>query len=300
MDLEQRVIALEQELQILKNQIQATLLDIQEHLLTNAYPSLRAEAEPTRLEPAPVKTISVKPRGQTGTEEDAPDVPQPDSKPPIRQVSLEDVQPTRQPPAPALPPERAHTHPSLENARPQVDAPCTRLDPVYTEPEPDPAPPEYRAGPPSHRKNGTSPQPKVTPFVVDDDLPPAAAADNTPISRMDWATLEQLEQWTNRRLNQFGPRRTRELIKQYAAEGRIAPNVKDSLLQLVSIIAGETILPDRETPPLHQSVSPDYTGALPQDVEDGAYETISPNLILRLIAGIASTGTGNSRSKKHG
>jgi len=43
MELEQRVQAIEQELQILKNQIQAALLEIQEHLLTNAYPSLRSE-----------------------------------------------------------------------------------------------------------------------------------------------------------------------------------------------------------------------------------------------------------------
>lgn len=43
MELEQRVQILEQELEILKSQIQATLLDIQEQLLTNAYPSLRAD-----------------------------------------------------------------------------------------------------------------------------------------------------------------------------------------------------------------------------------------------------------------
>lgn len=41
MNLEQRVELLEQELQVLKNQIQATLLDIQDKVLTNTYPSLR-------------------------------------------------------------------------------------------------------------------------------------------------------------------------------------------------------------------------------------------------------------------
>lgn len=41
MDTEHRVEALEQELEILKNQIQAALLDIQEHILTNTYPALR-------------------------------------------------------------------------------------------------------------------------------------------------------------------------------------------------------------------------------------------------------------------
>jgi hypothetical protein len=44
MNLEQRVQALEQELAILKNQIQATLLDIREQVLNNSYPALRAES----------------------------------------------------------------------------------------------------------------------------------------------------------------------------------------------------------------------------------------------------------------
>jgi hypothetical protein len=51
MELEQRVQAIEQELQILKNQIQAALLEIQEHLLTNAYPALRSEEQ--AQQPAP-------------------------------------------------------------------------------------------------------------------------------------------------------------------------------------------------------------------------------------------------------
>jgi hypothetical protein len=44
MNAEQRIQALEQELEILKNQIQVSLLDIQEYLLTNAYPALRSDA----------------------------------------------------------------------------------------------------------------------------------------------------------------------------------------------------------------------------------------------------------------
>lgn len=52
MDLEQRIQNLEQEMEILKNQIQVTLLDIQEHVLTNRYPSLRAEEAPSRPQTA--------------------------------------------------------------------------------------------------------------------------------------------------------------------------------------------------------------------------------------------------------
>lgn len=43
--LEQRIQALEQEVQLLKGQIRATLLDIHEQLLTNAYPSLRMDGD---------------------------------------------------------------------------------------------------------------------------------------------------------------------------------------------------------------------------------------------------------------
>ena len=43
MELDARVKALEYELKILKNEIQRTLLDIQEQVLIQYYPSLRSE-----------------------------------------------------------------------------------------------------------------------------------------------------------------------------------------------------------------------------------------------------------------
>lgn len=43
MNLEQRVTMLEEEVQLLKNQIQTTLLAIQEQILSNTYPNLRGE-----------------------------------------------------------------------------------------------------------------------------------------------------------------------------------------------------------------------------------------------------------------
>ncbi len=43
MELEQRVKALEYEMKILKNEVQRTLLDIQEQVLIHYYPALRAE-----------------------------------------------------------------------------------------------------------------------------------------------------------------------------------------------------------------------------------------------------------------
>jgi hypothetical protein len=305
MNLEQRVTMLEQELQILKNQIQATLLDIQEQLLTNTYPSLRAE---TRPEPAPVKTISAQPAGPAKTEEQIREVAPPAHKPQLRQVSLKEMEPYQEPPAPSPAPERTPTYPSRQNAQPYGEAASIKPASAYAEPKPEANPVlrRHRADPASYHPHGDAPGPQALPFAVDDDLPPAAAAEDTPISQVDWAILEQLEEWTIRRINKFGPRRTRELIKQYAAEGHIAPPVKDSLLQLVSIITGETALqgpngdnfaPDRKTMS-HRLAPPDGAALQPPNDSDG--ENVSPNLILRLIAGIATLGTSNSRSKSHG
>lgn len=304
MDLEQRVTMLEQELQILKNQIQATLLDIQEHLLTNAYPSLRAEARP---ETAPVKTVSAKPAAPAAPEtEPAP----PTGQPLVRQVSLKEVQ-TPEPPVPPRAPERSLENLPGQDSRPRRAAEADAVSEL-AEPEATAGPGAHRAAPLPARKNGVTPGPRVTPFImddVDDDLPPPAAADDTPISEADWALLGQLEEWTIRRVNKFGPRRTREMIKQYAAEGRIAPTIKDSLLQLVSIVVGDTALqgpngdyavPVREPGPPSQAVSPPPDEVSLQPPNGGDGEDVSPNLILRLIAGIATLGTNNSRSKDHG
>lgn len=64
MDMEQRVKTLEQEMKVLKNQIQKTLLDIQEQVLLQYHPALRAEDGPVmENEPvvSPVKVIRLSP-----------------------------------------------------------------------------------------------------------------------------------------------------------------------------------------------------------------------------------------------
>jgi len=45
MELEQRVKTLEYEMKLLKNEVQRTLLDIQEQVLVHYYPALRTEEE---------------------------------------------------------------------------------------------------------------------------------------------------------------------------------------------------------------------------------------------------------------
>lgn len=96
MDLEQRVQLLEQELEILKNQIQHTLVDIQETVLSQTYPSLRAEVSAPVVELRPVET----PILSTITSNDSPSqngnskgpVPPTDATSPIvRRVSFGDI-----------------------------------------------------------------------------------------------------------------------------------------------------------------------------------------------------------------
>ena len=78
MDVEQRVKALEQEMKILKNQVQKTLLDIQEQILVHYHPTLRTE-DPTV---------------EDNLEAARPSGPNTGSK--VRQVSLAELrQPTR-------------------------------------------------------------------------------------------------------------------------------------------------------------------------------------------------------------
>ena len=82
MELEQRVKALEYEIKILKNEVQRTLLEIQEQVLLHYYPALRAdESVPSEaiiqsLEQARQKTASVA---------------NPAAPTPVKQVTLEQI-----------------------------------------------------------------------------------------------------------------------------------------------------------------------------------------------------------------
>jgi len=89
--LEQRVKALEYEMKILKNEVQRTLLNIQEQVLVHYYPSLRAEEE------APSDGIlqsleSIRGRRQALGESPNP----PEVQPEVKMISLEDVQAGRE------------------------------------------------------------------------------------------------------------------------------------------------------------------------------------------------------------
>lgn len=86
MELEKRVQMLEQELQVLKNQIQATLLDMREQLLNNTYPALHSEALPIpESAVSPVRTVAVT-ASQPGLESKIEAVPTG-----IQKVSLDQI-----------------------------------------------------------------------------------------------------------------------------------------------------------------------------------------------------------------
>lgn len=98
MELEQRVKTLEYEMKILKNEIQRTLLDIQEQVLVHYYPSLRAEDEgPSEGILQSLESIKGKKRA-LGESPNPPEV-----NPEVKMVSLESVR-TRQEETP-VPPE---------------------------------------------------------------------------------------------------------------------------------------------------------------------------------------------------
>lgn len=96
MELEQRVKALEYELKILKNEIQKTLLGIQEQILTHYYPSLRTD-DSVPSEGTVLAFESVRTR-QVSLASDAPLT---------RKVSLDEVRAARRSAPPEAPAESA-------------------------------------------------------------------------------------------------------------------------------------------------------------------------------------------------
>jgi hypothetical protein len=84
MELDQRVKALEYEMKILKNEIQRTLLDIQEQILVHYYPALRSEeSKPSDGLMQTIEQLRAKQGGQVtspGTPSATPPIDQPPNK----------------------------------------------------------------------------------------------------------------------------------------------------------------------------------------------------------------------------
>lgn len=85
MELEQRVKTLEYEIKILKNEIQRTLLDIQEQVLVHYYPSLRSADAQAPSEGAVQSLESI--RGRRGASGEATPAPSP-----VKKISLAEIE----------------------------------------------------------------------------------------------------------------------------------------------------------------------------------------------------------------
>ena len=95
MELDQRVKALEYEIKILKNEIQRTLLDIQEQVLIHYYPTLRSDDS---LPPEAIaQAFSAKQAAAVSPA--AVPAPAPAPIPAVKKVSLEDIRAQSEPAA---------------------------------------------------------------------------------------------------------------------------------------------------------------------------------------------------------
>ncbi len=129
MELEQRVKALEYEMKILKNEVQRTLLDIQEQILVHYYPQLRIEeTKPSDGTVAAIEAIRQRQANQASAsapEPIAPAAPVPSpvpaapsmtAVPTIKKVSLDEIREAQN----ELSPEDAKA--KAENAQKMLEA----------------------------------------------------------------------------------------------------------------------------------------------------------------------------------
>lgn len=286
MDLEKRVEQLEQELEILKNQIQTTLLAIQEHVLSNTYPALRAPErgmgsapaevvpshteEPTPPPPSPRKQIKL--ASDITPEDDADDTPEVKPAAIVKRVENRSAKSAPSTPEPDLEPEPESS----------------------PKPQRVPDPPKARVAQAARDEIGSDrpTQPKASAIRISAKTPvpqPTKKQESREAATLpDWTRLARLEDWFNHQVAKNGLQRTRELIEAERKSGEISPEDHNILLQFLSI---------REQ----------YTEAEPQNssnvesVEDTSSDALTRSLVLKLAAGIQNAGTSTVRwQKKHG
>ena len=83
MELEQRVKTLEYEMKLLKNDVQRTLLDIQEQVLVHYYPALRTEEEkPSEGTIQAIEALRARQQPAPSAAQAAPAAAEPPAEPP--------------------------------------------------------------------------------------------------------------------------------------------------------------------------------------------------------------------------
>lgn len=239
MDLGKQVDRLEQELQVLKNQIQATLLDIQEVVLTNAHYALRADAsalpaataeDPDCRATAQQQVAALNTPIPSLPQDETPTDPREETIPNarIRQISLDEL--AAQSVANNVPDDPAMPQPASW--------------PVTDDPYPSPAPLPASPG----TSNGTGPY-----------LHQQAPSKVEP----NWAELTALEEWAVYKLEQIGADQTRALIDYYTEKGRFAEEIRDALLEYLALYE-DTQLPAEIWDHAYQQHQPSILAAPPQ------------------------------------
>jgi hypothetical protein len=218
--LEQRIKQLEYEFKILKNEIQRTLLDIQEQILVHYYPALRAEEEAPAQEVQQAFESVREKRGTLGGEvrvaapssSGAMPAPAPlpvQSAPAPAMMSMPAAAPAAMPaaatmvampsPAPVMDTTPAVKKVSLEEVRRTREVPTGDMEMI---------------GAPS----------------------PQAAAEAT--RGMDQASVVALSNWVTTSVAKIGTERTRKLIDVSAQRGFVANEIKDTLVRLAMLGGG--------------------------------------------------------------
>ncbi len=244
MELNDKVTQMEDELKILKNELQAVLLDLRESFLNRENPFNQIAAslatapivinnpgqpEAAGGDPQAAPTASAEPVPATAVEEPAPETPT--STPPPDEVN--DMPPTQ--PSDRIPPDDSIDGRALSMS--DLDGPV--IEPLLVEPAhrekiaaaDDLAPEEViRAWRPVEGNNGAG----------NGSHGGNNGAGNGSGAKMDLATISRLAGWVTESVRRLGGERTVAILDIAALMGYVDPDLKEILAKFVSPLPGES------------------------------------------------------------
>jgi hypothetical protein len=280
MELEHRVKVLEQEVQILKNQIQAALLDIQEQVLVHYYPSLRTEVVPAPPGAAQPPASAHRQSGDGTPDNRSEEKP---ATPMASPVPLERVEEGLEEP-PASPAFQQAAYEQIEE-RPDEALMDTSVGPIIRRvslEEEGRAPDEASTGPGIWEET----REEVEAAEASISISPEVQSILRTAAGTDWAAFTTLAEWTIDSVEKVGAERMTKLIDMYAQDGFFTPEVKVALLQIVSLYYEDGWLEFEE-----EGEGWSQAGRAIADRER------KRSLILRLIYGLQNIGTGREEQR---
>jgi hypothetical protein len=256
---ESRIEALEHELKILKNEIQATLLEIREQILNHYYPELRAE-EPMRSHSLPVRQQVGRPGLPAKAAPMRQETPSPLAEieakgqiQPFSDIFLEDLEEEAEEEPSSLVNSRRPTTVSLDaleidddeygdddNDDDELDVPAAaervKVTNIVGSPNKFAAAPQTREVDFRQLKgaaNAGAAAAKASPSPVRaESLSVAAPAPTAKVSRQNFAALAT---WVSDGVSKVGKERTIQIVETYANGGKLSAETRSSLLQLISL-----------------------------------------------------------------